>query len=63
MEQSKKFSKDKIITILLMIANLIYGGLLVYLHYNQTLFEVGKPFESDLPFHIKMGIQISNLQI
>lgn len=57
MEQSKKFSKDKIITILLMIANLIYGGLLVYLHYNQTLFEVGKPFESDLPFHIKMAVE------
>ena len=51
-----KFSKDKIATLVLVIINLIYGGLLVYLHYNQTLYEVGKPFESDLPFHISMAV-------
>ena len=49
MKQSKKISKDKIGTIVLILLNLIYAGLLVYLHYNQTLFEVGDPFESDLP--------------
>ena len=57
MKQSKKISKDKIGTIVLILLNLIYAGLLVYLHYNQTLFEVGDPFESDLPFHIKMAVE------
>lgn len=57
MKQINKFSKDKIGTIILVILNLIYGGLLVYLHYNQTFFEVtGDAFESDLPFHIKMAV-------
>ena len=57
MEQNKKLSKESIGTLLLVILNLIYGGLLVYLHYNQTLFELGDPFESDLPFHIKMAVE------
>lgn len=57
MKQTKKFSKDKIGTIVLIILNLIYGGLLVYLHYNQTFFELGDPFESDLPFHIRMAVE------
>ena len=57
MKQTTKISKDKMGTLVLIILNLIYGGLLVYLHYNQTLFEVGKPFESDLPFHIKMAVE------
>lgn len=56
MTQENKFSKDKIGTIVLIILNLIYGGFLVYLHYNQTFFEIGKPFESDLPFHINMAV-------
>ena len=57
MEQNKIFSKDKIGTVLLIIINLIYCGLLVYLHYNQTLFEGVGPFESDLPYHIKMAVE------
>ena len=56
MKQINKFSKDKIGTLVLVILNLIYGGFLVYLHYNQTFFEIGKPFESDLPFHINMAV-------
>ena len=56
MKQMSKFSKDKIGTIFLVILNLIYGGLLVYLHYNQIFFEKGKPFESDLPLHINMAV-------
>ena len=56
MKQINKFSKDKIGTLFLVILNLIYGGFLVYLHYNQTFFEIGKPFESDLPFHINMAV-------
>lgn len=57
MEKKKQLTKDNIGTIVLMILNLIYGALLVYLHYNQTLFEVGGPFESDLPYHIKMAVE------
>ena len=57
MKQSKKISRDLIVTVALVILNLIYGGFLIYLHYNQTLFEVGDPFESDLPFHIKMAVE------
>ncbi len=57
MKQNKRTSIDTIGTIGLVILNLIYGGLLVYLHYNQTLFEVGGPFESDLPYHIKMAVE------
>ena len=57
MKQNKRISIDTIGTIGLVILNLIYGGLLVYLHYNQTLFEVGGPFESDLPYHIKMAVE------
>ena len=57
MEQSRKISKDKIGIIFLIIVNLIYGGLLVYLHYNQTFFEVGGPFESDVPYHIRMAVE------
>ena len=56
MKQMSKFSKDKIGTIFLVILNLIYGGLLVYLQYNQIFFEKGKPFESDLPLHINMAV-------
>ena len=56
MKRINKFSKDKIGTLVLVILNLIYGGFLVYLHYNQTFFEIGKPFESDLPFHINMAV-------
>lgn len=57
MKQNKKISIDTIGTVGLVILNLIYGGLLVYLHYNQTLFEVGGPFESDLPYHVKMAVE------
>lgn len=57
MEQKKKWTKDKVGTILLIILNLIYGVLLVYLHYNQTLFEVGGRFEADTPYHIKMAVE------
>lgn len=57
MEQNKKWTIDKVGTILLIIFNLIYGALLVYLHYNQTLFEVGGLFESDTPYHIKMAVE------
>lgn len=57
MEQKKHLTRDNIGTIVLIIINIIYGALLVYLHYNQTLFEVGGPFESDLPYHIKMAVE------
>lgn len=49
--------KDKVGAIILIILNIIYGALLVYLHYNQILFEVGGPFEADTPYHIKMAVE------
>lgn len=57
MEQNKKKTIDKVGTILLIVLNLIYGGLLVYLHYNQLQFEVGGPFEADTPYHIKIAVE------
>lgn len=57
MEQKKQWTTDKVGTLLLVIVNLIYAFLLVYLHYNQTLFEVGGPFEADTPYHIKMAVE------
>ncbi len=57
MEQKKKWTIDKVGIIFLVIINIIYGALLVYLHYNQTLFEVGGPFEADTPYHIKMAVE------
>lgn len=57
MKQNKKISMDTIGTVGLVILNLIYCGLLIYLHYNQTFFEKGDPFESDLPFHIRMAVE------
>lgn len=57
MKQNKRISIDTIGTIGLVILNLIYCGLLIYLHYNQTFFEKGDPFESDLPFHIRMAVE------
>ncbi len=52
-----KQKKDKVLTWILIGVCLIYGGLLTYLHYNQTFFEVGGPFESDFPYHIKMAVE------
>ena len=57
MEQKNSLTKDTIGTIVLIIINFIYGALLVYLHYNQTLFNGSGPFESDLPYHIKMAVE------
>ena len=54
MEQKKKWTIDKVGTIALVAVNILYGILLVYLHYNQILFEVGGPFEADTPYHIKI---------
>ena len=57
MEQKKKWTIDKVGTLLLIVFNLLYGALLVYLHYNQLLFEVGGPFEADTPYHVKMAVE------
>ena len=57
MEQKKKWTIDKVGTIALVAVNILYGILLVYLHYNQILFEVGGPFEADTPYHIKMAVE------
>ena len=57
MKQMKQFNKDKIATILLVLLNLVYGVLLVYLHYNQTLYVEGGLFEADTPYHIKMAVE------
>ncbi len=57
MEQKKKQMLDRAGTIILVCLNIIYGVLLVYLHYNQILFEVGGPFEADTPYHIKMAVE------
>ena len=42
---------------MLILLNLVYGVLLVYLHYNQTFFEIGGPFEADTPYHIRMAVE------
>lgn len=57
MEQKKRQMLDRVGTIVLVCLNIIYGILLVYLHYNQILFEVGGPFEADTPYHIKMAVE------
>lgn len=57
MEKTKKWTKDKWLTIGLILINIVYGILLVYLHYNQTLFEEGGLFEADVPYHIKMAVE------
>ncbi len=57
MDQTKKLERDKIFTSIMIVFCLIYGGLLVFLHYNQTLFVEGGPFEADLPYHIKMAVE------
>ena len=57
MKQMKQFNKDKIATIILVLLNLVYGVLLVYLHYNQTLYVEGGLFEADTPYHIKMAVE------
>ena len=49
MKQMKQFDKDKIATIIPVLLNLVYGVLLVYLHYNQTLYvdkDCVKPVET-----------------
>lgn len=56
MKTNKWLTKERISTMILLAINLIYGVLLVYLHYNQTLYVKGGAFESDLPFHISMAV-------
>ena len=56
MKTNKWLTKERISTMILLAINLIYGILLVYLHYNQTLYVKGGAFESDLPFHISMAV-------
>lgn len=57
MEKTKRLTNDKVLTLGLILINMIYGALLVYLHYNQTLFVEGGPFEADVPYHIKMAVE------
>lgn len=57
MKTTKQLTKDNAYTIILLAINFIYGALLVYLHYNQTLYVKGGTFESDLPFHISMAVE------
>ena len=56
MKTNKWLTKEHISTMILLAINIIYGILLVYLHYNQTLYVKGGAFESDLPFHISMAV-------
>lgn len=52
----KKEFPDKIIQYILIAFTVIYGFACVYLYYNQLFFVEGKPFESDLPFHVSMAV-------
>lgn len=55
MKQGNK--KEKYIQYLLLGICILYGFLLVYLFYNQTLFVEGGAFESDTPYHISMAVE------
>lgn len=57
MKINKRLVKENVAMWILVAINIIYGGLLVYLHYNQTLYVKGGAFESDLPFHISMAVE------
>ncbi len=35
----------------------VYGVFCVYLYYKQTFYVEGMPFDSDLPYHIKMAVE------
>lgn len=53
----KQITREKIIQWTLFGICIIYGFLLIYLFYNQTLYVEGGLFEADLPYHIKMAVE------
>ncbi len=57
MKKRNELTKDNYLMIGVLFLNAIYGVLLTYLHYNQTFFVEGAPFEADLSFHIRMAVE------
>lgn len=49
--------KKKAVKIVLWVLLLLYGGLCTFLYYKQTFHVEGMPYESDLPYHIKMAVE------
>lgn len=56
MEKKKHFNWGTAGFVILVLLNVVYGILLVYLHYHQLLFEAGGLFEADTPYHVKMAV-------
>ena len=56
-ENTKKMNQKNIAGLIIWgLFLLVYGGACTYLYYNQTLFEAGGRFESDLAAHISMAM-------
>lgn len=49
--------EKKAVKIILWALLILYGAMCTFLYYKQTFHVEGMPYESDLPYHIKMAVE------